>query len=212
MDCNKNIDNSDQTVILGAGLSGLASGYMLAKSGLPVAVLERSSRVGGFAKTFSHNGFLFDLGGHRFLAKNKQLGKFILDLLKDEVLNVHRKSKIYMCQRYFDYPLKPVNAVFGLGIFTTIWVIWDYLFQKVLKRFSRQDIVSLEDWVVHRFGRKMFHLYFKEYSEKVWGIACDRLSMDWVAQRIRGLSLGKAIKNALFKFSGDNLLTPVNGK
>jgi len=204
---SKHSDNSLQTIILGAGLAGLAAGFFLSESGRKVSVLEKGLSVGGLSKTISHNGFLFDLGGHRFLTDNKELERFVLDLLDGDVLNVHRKSKIFMRQRYFDYPLKPLNAVFGLGFETTFQIILDYTIQRWKNIFSKKEIISLEDWIVHRFGRKMFDLYFKDYSEKVWGIACDKISMEWVAQRIKGLSMGKAIKNAFFKFSGRDIPT-----
>ncbi len=198
---------ADHTVILGAGLSGLAAGYTLTDAGLNTVILERSATVGGLSKTISHNGFLFDIGGHRFLTKNKKLEKFVVDLLEDEALEVSRKSKIYMLNRYFDYPLKPMNASWGMGLATTSRIILDYCKERCKGLLRKPEIISLEDWVVNQFGRKMFDLYFKEYSEKVWGIDCKNISQEWVAQRIRGLSLAKAIKNGFCKFSGRNLLT-----
>ncbi|MBU0728855.1 MAG: FAD-dependent oxidoreductase [Proteobacteria bacterium] len=202
-----NKTSQNHTVILGGGLSGLATGFMLSAAGKKVSVLESGNNVGGLSQTVSHNGFLFDLGGHRFLTKKKELEQFVLALLKDDVLDVPRKSKIYMRRKYFDYPLKPLNATFGLGLGITCEILWDYFAQRVNNFFHDKELVSLEDWVVHRFGRKMFDLYFKEYTEKVWGLECDQISMEWVAQRIDGLSLGKAIKNAFFKFSGRDIPT-----
>ncbi len=195
----------DQILILGGGLTGLSAGYILTKAGLKVAVFEHDSTVGGVSKTIEHNGFRFDLGGHRFFSKDAQINAFVKDLMGSELIMVPRKSKIFMRGKYFDYPLKPVNAVFGMGIPVTLQILADYGIERT-KRFVRKPAaVSLEDWVVANFGRTMFNIYFKEYSEKVWGIACNRISAEWVAQRIKGLSLSKAVTNAFFKFKGKEI-------
>jgi protoporphyrinogen oxidase len=185
-------NKQNTTVILGGGLAGLSTGYVLANSGIPVVVLESDS---------------FDLGGHRFITKKEKIRYFVLDLLGGDFLTVARKSKIYMCRKFFDYPLKPLNALFGLGMPTTLKAITDYSREKIKSFVSHPVDISLEDWVVSNFGRTMFNLYFKEYSEKVWGIECKRISKEWVSERIKGLSLGIAIKNAFFKFSGQEVDT-----
>ena len=194
-------------VILGGGLAGLAAGYVLTGQGVPVCLLESRPRVGGMSRTVEHQGFLFDLGGHRFLTSNPKIEKLVLELLGDETLVVSRTSKIFMFERYFDYPLKPTNAIFGLGLATTLRILLDYAKVKLLQLFRAPKMVSLEDWIVNQFGRRMFDLYFKGYSEKVWGIPCNRISKEWIAQRIKGLSLGVAIKNAFFKVSGRQVPT-----
>lgn len=199
--------NNDSVVIFGGGLAGLSTGYVLAQNGRDVCVLEGGAVVGGLSKTIVHQSFLFDLGGHRFLTTNKKIEKLVLDLLGDEYLLVSRTSKIYMFDRYFDYPLKPANAIFGLGLGTTIHILFDYCKEKIANIFRTPQMVSLEDWIVSQFGRKMFDIYFKGYSEKVWGIDCANISQEWIAQRINGLSLWEAIKNALFKVSGRKILT-----
>ena len=194
-----------EVVILGAGLAGLSAGYILSRRGIKVIVFEGDSSVGGLSKTVTHRGFRFDLGGHRFITGSKKIEQFVMDILKGDFLVVQRKSKIYIFKRYFDYPLRPANAILGLGLCTTLQITWDYCKEK-LKRSSRKPhIVSLEDWVVNRFGRKMFDLYFRQYSEKVWGIECKDISKEWVAQRIKGLSLWTAIKNAFLKFNGRDI-------
>ncbi len=197
----------NEIIILGGGLTGLSAGFVLTKAGLPVKVFESGAAVGGLSRTITHGEFRFDLGGHRFYTKNKKTENFVRDLLGGELISVQRKSKIFMHNRYFDYPLKPLNAMFGLGIPTTLKIISDYMAERVKRLKKDSDAVSLEDWVVGKFGRKMFDIYFKEYSEKVWGLDCSRISAEWVAQRIKGLSLGVAIKNAFFKFSGRNIPT-----
>ena len=193
------------SVITGGGLTGLAAGYALTRAGFRVKVIEQDSTVGGLSKTIMRNGFRFDLGGHRFFTKNKETDDLIKNLMARELVSVPRKSKILLGNKYFDYPLKPLNALFGLGIPATAKIITDYITERVRRLAGNPVQVSLEDWVVSNFGRAMFDLYFKVYSEKVWGIDCSRISMDWVAQRIRGLSLAGAIKNAFFKFSGRDI-------
>jgi protoporphyrinogen oxidase len=194
-------------VILGGGLSGLSAGYVLSNAGFSVKVYERDSVVGGLSKTIVKNGFRFDLGGHRFFTQDEQIDAFVRNLMGDELLTVQRSSKIYLRDRYFDYPLRPINAMFGLGIPTTARILVDYVRQTTMRTIRNNVTVSLEDWVTSHFGRTMFNIYFKEYSEKVWGIDCSRISATWVAQRIKGLSLGTALKNAFFKFSGKDLAT-----
>jgi len=199
--------SSKDIVILGGGLSGLSSGYLLTNAGFNVTIFERDETVGGLSKTIEKNGFRFDLGGHRFFTTDGKIDAFVRTLMGAELISVHRSSKIYLRNKYFDYPLKPVNALFGLGLMTTAGILADYAREKIKRAIWEKDTVSLEDWVVTNFGRTMFNIYFKEYSEKVWGIDCSRISATWVAQRIKGLSLAKAVKNAFFKFSGKDLPT-----
>lgn len=201
----KPYDDEYTAVILGGGLTGLAAGHALTKAGIRVELFENDACVGGLSKTVISNGFRFDLGGHRFFTKNLQINKFVNDLMAGELVAVPRKSTIFLRNKYFDYPLRPANALLGMGIPTTVRIVEDYVAEKIRGLVKVRQQLSLEDWVVGNFGRKMFDIYFKEYSEKVWGIDCSRISVDWVAQRIRGLSLHKAIKNAFFKFTGKDI-------
>jgi protoporphyrinogen oxidase len=196
-----NVQHTNAVIILGGGLAGLSAGYVLSRAGHRVEVFESDSTVGGLSKTIIYKGFRFDLGGHRFFTKDKKINDFVKGLMGEELIAVQRKSKIYMRNNYFDYPLRPLNAIFGLGISTTIKILFDYTVEKVKNLIRKPQIISLEDWVVSNFGRKMFNIYFREYSEKVWGIDCSRVSAEWVARRIRGLSLAIAVKNAFFKLS-----------
>ena len=197
----------DHTVIMGAGLAGLAAGCVLTRAGMSVTVVETASAVGGLSRTIEHEGFRFDLGGHRFITKTRATEAFVRELLRDECRVVPRKSEIHMRGRYFNYPLTPANALFGMGLATTFRILVDYAMQNARNIVQRPAIVSLEDWVVSKFGRTMFSLYFKEYSEKVWGIDCSSINMEWVSRRIEGLSLWKAIKNAFSKQSGSDINT-----
>ena len=195
-------------VILGAGLAGLSAGHVLTRAGVPLEVLEAGHDVGGLARTIEHEGFRFDLGGHRFLTSNKAVETFVSDLLGNRILDAPRKSKILLRSRYFDYPLKPANALFGLGVPCTLRLLAGYCVQKLKTHFGPgRPAVSLEDWVVARFGRPMFDLYFRDYSEKVWGLPSSEISAEWVAKRIAGLSLWEAVKNAFWKQSGTDIAT-----
>lgn len=199
--------NNEEIIILGGGLAGLSAAYVLTKADQKVIIFERDSTVGGLAKTIVRGKFRFDLGGHRFFTKNEKTERFVKDLMDGELLVVPRKSKIYLRNKYFDYPLKPLNSILGLGLPTTFKIFLDYGLERSKGLLKQTENISLEEWVVNHFGRTMFNIYFKEYSEKVWGIECDRISSEWVAQRIKGLSLIKAVKNAFFRFSGRDIPT-----
>ncbi len=206
------------SVILGAGLAGLSAGYRLAKAGRQPLLIEAGSTVGGLARTVQYRDFRFDLGGHRFLTEEPEIENLVRELIGENLLEVPRKSQIYMRGKYIDYPLNPLNALTGLGPFQTIKMISDFLKEKILSLFSDAPLITLEDWVVRNFGRRIFDLYFRDYSEKVWGIGCREISQEWVSKRIQGLSLSQAIKNAFLRGSKkgmrtltDRFLYPVNG-
>lgn len=197
----------DGIVILGGGLAGLSAGYALTRAGRRVQVLEADSTTGGLARTITHGGFRFDLGGHRFHTANRRIDEFVRGLLGEELLAVPRSSKIFLRQRYFDYPLQPLNACFDLGIATTCAILAGYAKARLAHRWHKTPLLCLDDWVVAHFGRPLFEIYFRDYSEKVWGIPCQRIAAEWIAQRVQGLSLGAAIRRAFFKAGGSALPT-----
>jgi protoporphyrinogen oxidase len=180
--------------IIGAGPAGLAAAYSLAKLGHNVAVFDQDTQVGGLSKTLLHQGFRFDIGGHRFFTKSEEVQRLWQEILGDDFLVRPRLSRIYYRGRLFQYPLKPLNALRNLGVATSFAAFLSYLRARL--RPTRPER-SFEDWVSNRFGRKLYRIFFQTYSEKVWGIPCTELSADWAAQRIRNLNLGKAIFNAL---------------
>jgi protoporphyrinogen oxidase len=200
----------NDVLILGGGLTGLSAGYVLARAGHPVSVFEADHAVGGIAKTIEHRGYRFDLGGHRFFTADIRIDRFVKELMADELVTVPRRSKIFMHGKYFDYPLKPMNAAFQLGIGTSVRVLGGYAAERVRGLFIARAPVSLEDWVVARFGRPLFDIFFKQYSEKVWGISCSRISAEWVDRRIQGLSLFKAVAYAMLKKKAAQLPTLVD--
>ncbi len=170
----------NEVLILGGGLTGLSAGYVLAEAGIPVSVFEADRAVGGISRTIEHLGYRFDLGGHRFFTKDPRIDAFVKNLMHGELINVPRKSSIFLRGKYFEYPLKPLNAAFDIGIPTTLRILGSYGIERVKRIFWDPETASLEDWVISHFGRTMFDIYFKEYSEKVWGIDCGRISAEWV--------------------------------
>lgn len=204
------VNTIDHTLVMGGGLAGLSAAHALTASHYPVTVIEADECVGGLARTVEHNGFRFDLGGHRFVTQDQALENFVRNLLNEDCLIVPRSSKILLRNRYFDYPLKPFNAFFGFGPKVSAQILTDYLLERLRAQFISDTPVSLEDWVVTNFGRTMFNVYFRDYSEKVWGIDCQRIDQKWVEQRIQGLSLGKAIAKALLPSRGGDLATLAN--
>ena len=185
-------------VILGAGLAGLAAGSVLSRSGAGVSMIERDATVGGLARTIERNGFRFDLGGHRFHTDNDSVESLVRSALGGDVLEVDRSSKILMNGRYFEYPWKPLDALGGLGIGTAASVLASFAAEQVRQRVRRPEIISFEDEIVRRFGRAMFDIFVREYSEKVWGVPCGRLARELAEWRIQGLSVWAALRDALF--------------
>jgi protoporphyrinogen oxidase len=185
-------------VIIGAGPAGLSAGYELCNSKKKVLVLEKKYQVGGLAETKVFGDYRYDIGPHRFFTKNEEVYSLFIKMLGDDAVKVNRKTRILFKNSYFDYPLSPVNALFGLGIFESIQIGFSYIFARIKSYLRLTRIENFEDWVVDKFGRKLFNNFFKNYTEKVWGIDCKLIGKDWAAQRIKGLSLSTAIKFAIF--------------
>ena len=133
--------STKDTIILGGGLSGLSAGYVLTNAGFNVSVYERDTVVGGLSKTIEKDGFRFDLGGHRFFTKDEKINTFVRDLMGSELISVQRNSKIYMRNKYFDYPLKPLNAMLGLGILTTTGILTDYVWETAKRTILKKETI-----------------------------------------------------------------------
>jgi protoporphyrinogen oxidase len=186
-----------RVVIIGAGPAGLTAAYELSKSGTRAVVIEKDGTVGGLSRTVSHRGFLFDIGGHRFFTKVQVIHDLWREILGDEQFpRRNRLSRIYYRKALFHYPLQLGNTLRGLGLWNSLLIVLSY-FRAQLFPITPEE--TLEAWVSNRFGRRLYHIFFKTYTEKVWGIPCSEISADWAAQRIRGLSLFTAVKNALLK-------------
>lgn len=200
MDLKNNLNSGlERTVIVvGGGPAGLTAAYELTKKNLNPLVFEKYDKVGGIARTENYKGFYFDMGGHRFFTKSKKVNEFWHEILGDEFLLRPRLSRIYYTRKYFNYPLKPINAMKGLGLWQSMLIGFSYLRWQLFP-YQRED--TFEQWVTNRFGKRLFHTFFKSYTEKVWGIPTSELSAEWAAQRIKDLDLKAALLNM---FSGNN--------
>jgi protoporphyrinogen oxidase len=188
--------NQTKVAIIGAGPAGLTAAYLLSKKKVPVTVLEADPEyVGGISRTAKYKGFHFDIGGHRFFSKSKAVEDFWTEILPDDMLHRPRSSRIFYNNQFFAYPLKGAEALMKLGPIEAALCVASYA---KARAFPNPSPRNLEEWVTNQFGKRLFGIFFKTYTEKVWGMPCTEISADWAAQRIKGLSLSSAIKNALF--------------
>jgi len=185
-------DRVRQVVVIGAGPAGLTAAYELAKLDSKPVVIEKGDKVGGIARTEAYKGFYFDMGGHRFFTKVEEVNKTWREVLGDKFLHRPRLSRIYYNRKFFDYPLKPMNALAGLGLWQSILITLSYI-RWQLRPYPQEE--TFEQWVTNRFGRRLFRIFFKAYTEKVWGISCSELKAEWAAQRIKDLSLKTVLLN-----------------
>ena len=180
---------------MGAGPAGLTAAYELLKRDVPVTILERDPRqVGGLARTVEHNGYRFDIGGHRFFSKNEEVEELWTEILGEEMLSRGRLSRIYYRGRFFAYPIQAFNALWNLGPLEALLCLASYARARAT---PVRNPKSLEDWVRNQFGWRLYSIFFKTYTEKVWGISTRELSADWAAQRIKSLDLWVVIRSAL---------------
>lgn len=186
-------------VIIGAGPAGLTAAYELVKRGIPPIVLEKSNQVGGLARTETYKGYRFDIGGHRFFTKTEEVQNSWREMLKEDFLRVPRLSRIHHQGKFFHYPLNLSNVLSHLGIVESLTILFSYGMAAI---HPYPEEKTLEQWVINRFGSRLYKTFFKAYTEKVWGIPCDRIQADWAAQRIKGLSLISAVSNALYRNDG----------
>jgi len=190
------MESIPEVVIIGAGPAGLTAAYLLTRGKATVTVLERDPRyVGGISRTVEYRGFRFDIGGHRFFSKCQEVEDLWTELLGDDLLHRPRSSRIYYGGKYYAYPLKAGEALRNLGLVESTRCVASYAHARL---FPVKNPRTFEDWVSNKFGKRLFGIFFKTYTEKVWGMSCREISADWAAQRIKGLSLSTAILNALF--------------
>jgi protoporphyrinogen oxidase len=183
-----------QILIIGGGPAGLTAAYELLKSGVRSIIFEQDQVVGGLSRTINFKNYYFDLGGHRFFTKVKAVENMWREVLGEAFLLRDRLSRIYYNKKFFYYPLRPMNALLGLGVWNSFLIVTSYLYAQL---FPSREEETLEQWVSNRFGQRLFKIFFKTYTEKVWGMSCSEIRGEWAAQRIKGLSLVTALKNAL---------------
>ena len=189
----------NEILIIGAGPAGLTAAWEAEKHGAKTIILESDSVVGGISRTVERNGWKFDIGGHRFFTKVDEVYDIWDEILgKEDFLLRPRSSRIYYNKKFFDYPLKPINALMNLGVLEAIRCVLSYIIVR-LNPPKNQD--NFETWVAARFGWRLYNIFFKTYTEKVWGVKANQIGADWASQRIKSLSLSKAIINA---FRGEN--------
>jgi protoporphyrinogen oxidase len=183
-----------QAVIIGAGPAGLAAGDFLCMHGIRPLILEKEGAVGGLSRTLEYKGYHFDVGGHRFFTKNSTVLAWWQGLLKDDFLKTARRSRIYYNGVFFNYPISIPNVIANLGLMKTFPILLSYIKSRA---FPDAEEINFEKFVINRFGRRLYQIFFKEFTEKVWGMPCNQLSANWAKQRIKGLSLSVALRNAL---------------
>ena len=187
-------------LIVGAGPAGLTAAYLLTKAGRRVTVLERDpTYVGGISRTVNYKDFLFDIGGHRFFSKAKEVVDLWRELLPDDFISRPRLSRIFYGRKFYAYPLKAFEALFKLGLLNSAACVASYGWAKL---FPVKRPKTFHQWVRNQFGERLFSIFFKTYTEKVWGMSCDEISADWAAQRIKGLNLATAVIDALTRSLG----------
>jgi|TARA_R100001244_G_scaffold86820_8_gene66450 protoporphyrinogen oxidase len=199
---SKAAENTVDVAIVGAGPAGLTAAYLLSKKGYSVTVIEKDPKyVGGISRTVEHDGFRFDIGGHRFFSKSQEVVDLWNEILPDDFIQRPRMSRIYYEGKFYSYPLRAFEALWNLGIWRSTLCMLSYGKAKV---FPNKNVKSFEDWTVNQFGYKLYSIFFKTYTEKVWGMPCNEMSADWAAQRIKGLSLWNAVTDGLKRSLGLN--------
>lgn len=191
--------NSYPVVIIGGGPAGLTAGYELMKHDVKSVVLEKADKVGGISRTETYKGYRFDIGGHRFFTKVGEVQAIWKEILGDDFIQVPRLSRIYYDGKFYDYPLSLFKTLINLGPICSVLILVSYLKAKLKKWFNPEfEPETFEEWVIDCFGKRLYCIFFKTYTEKVWGIPCNQIRADWAAQRIQNMSLKQAVINAIF--------------
>ena len=184
-----------EVFVIGAGPAGLTASYLLTKQGISTTVIEADPvYVGGISRTANYKNFLFDIGGHRFFSKSKEVVDLWKEILPQDFISRPRMSRIYYDGKYYSYPLKAFEALSNLGVIESSMCVLSFMYKQA---FPNEKPETFHEWVANQFGERLFSIFFKTYTEKVWGMSCDEISADWAAQRIKGLDLWTAMASAL---------------
>ncbi|MGB3493029.1 MAG: NAD(P)/FAD-dependent oxidoreductase [Elainellaceae cyanobacterium] len=186
-------------IVIGAGPAGLTAAYELAKHDVKSIIFERADKVGGISRTETYKDYRFDIGGHRFFTKVDEVQTIWKEILGDEFIQVPRLSRIYYEGKFYDYPLSLFKTLKNLGLVRSTLILFSYLKAKIQHKLDPNfEAETFEEWVIDCFGERLYRIFFKTYTEKVWGIPCSQIRADWAAQRINNLSLKRAVLNAIF--------------
>lgn len=191
----------EDTLILGAGPAGMAAALELTKAGKTVTILEKAAHVGGLAKTlvFAEPDGIYrtDIGPHRFYSKNRYLYDLLEDLLGEQWRRVPRLTRFLVDGTFYLYPIRLRNVLGQIGIVRAAKMAFDYVWERVRALVAPRPQRSFEDYALAQFGRSLAEFNILHYTEKIWGIPCRDISVDWAEQRIGGLSLWAALKRAI---------------
>jgi protoporphyrinogen oxidase len=191
--------NSSPVVIVGGGPAGLTVAYELMKHDIKSVILEKANKVGGISRTEVYKGYRFDIGGHRFFTKVSEVQAVWQEILGDDFIQVPRLSRIYYKGKFYDYPLSLFKTLKNLGPLQSFLILISYLKAKLRKLLNPSfEPETFEEWVTNNFGERLYRIFFKTYTEKVWGIPCNQIRAEWAAQRIQNMSLKQAVMNAAF--------------
>ncbi|MFW6222831.1 MAG: FAD-dependent oxidoreductase, partial [Bacteroidota bacterium] len=196
----------ERVAVIGGGPAGLTTAYQLAKNGFKVDLYEASDQAGGMSKSLHLWDQTVDIGPHRFFSSDRRVNEFWLEIIGNDYQMVNRLTRIYYNQKFFNYPLKPLNALKNLGFREAFLCMFSFFHAQISPPKTKDNF---ENWVTHRFGKRLYKIFFKTYSEKLWGISCKELDADFAAQRIKKLSLWGAVCNALIKGKGNKHKTLV---
>ncbi len=202
--------NHYKAIIIGAGPAGLAAGYELTKNGQSALILERENQVGGLCRTINYQGFRFDIGGHRFFTKNKEVLKLWQDMLGNDFLTRPRLSRMYYKKKFFAYPIKPLDVLKKMGPIESLKAFFSFVKGKIKYFPKRKNLIRYRDWVIYNFGEHLFKTFFESYNEKGWGLKAEEMSSEWYQQRVKGISFLSLIKTTLLPFTRKKIRSLIN--
>lgn len=195
---NQDFKQKKTVIVMGAGLAGLTAACELTKKkAYEVIVFEKERQVGGLAKTIKVGNFRFDTGPHRWYSKQDMVNRWLKQLMDKQIIKVPRLTRIYFDKKFFYYPIRLKNALFNIGLLKATQGAIDYIIVRVKTFFFKDRAITLEDGYISKFGKTLYEIFFKRYSEKLWGRSCRQISADWISQRTRGFNIASVVKDAI---------------